>query len=63
MKEVGKKGVVKTCVKHSTMKEDIGTTHRLKRRKDIVVLGFFRINFSCTLLTIAKYIEETRTDY
>ena len=34
----------RTWVKHSTMKEDIGTIRRLKRRKRIVELGLFRIN-------------------
>ena len=51
--------VVKTCVKHFSMKEkeseDIGTPHRLKRRKGIVILGLFRINFSFTLLRISLY--------
>ena len=31
-----------------------GTTLRLKRRKGIVALGLFRMNFSCTLLPNSK---------
>ena len=50
MKDVGKERVVK----HSAMNEDVGTTRRLKRRKGIVVIGLFWINFSCTLLPISK---------
>ena len=41
----------------TTMKEDIGTTRRLKRRKGIVVLGKFRINFNFTLLPISNYCD------
>ena len=47
-------GIVETCVKDLTIKEDIGTTHRLKRCKGMVLLGLFRINLSCILWPIPK---------
>ena len=45
---------VKTCVKHSTMKEDIGITHKQKTVQRDCCLELFRNNFSCALLPISK---------
>ena len=55
MKVVGKEGFVKTCVKHSTMEEDVGTTRRLERRKGIAVLGLFHVTPEDGLINV--YIE------
>ena len=53
MKKVGKEGVVKTYVKHSTMKEDIGTTRKQKPVLRDCCLEPIQNNFSYTLLLIS----------
>ena len=47
-------GVVKTCIKHLTMKEYIGTTRRQKTVQTDCCLELFWNNFSCTLLPVSK---------
>ena len=47
-------GVVKTGVKHLTMKGDVGATCKQKRVQTDSCLKLFRDNFSCTLSSIVK---------